>query len=72
MSFEKLKAEISLLLAEMENQPKDQRELYEQVREKLNEMRAFGLPIPQDLADLEQSLEIAFGAGRSGSWPKQS
>lgn len=72
MSFEKLKAEIGVLLTAMENQPQDQRELYEQVREKLNEMRAFGLPIPQDLADLEQSLEIALGAGRSGSWPKPS
>jgi hypothetical protein len=27
--------------------------MHEQVLEKLNELRAFGLPLPQDLLDLE-------------------
>jgi hypothetical protein len=63
MSFEALQAEISLLLTQMENQPQDAHELHEVIREKINEMRAFGLPIPEDLLDLEKKL----GASFSGS-----
>lgn len=60
MSFETLQAEISLLLREMENQPQDIHELHEQVREKINEMRAFGMPIPEDFIELEKKLEASF------------
>ena len=60
MAFEDLKAEIGLLLSQMENQPEDRHELYLQIREKLNEMRAFGLPRPDDLVRLERELEAEF------------
>ncbi|HKQ54371.1 MAG TPA: hypothetical protein VJT12_00655 [Methyloceanibacter sp.] len=62
MAFEDLKAEIALLFSQMENQPEDRHELYLQIREKLNEMRAFGLPLPEDLVRLEQELEAEFKA----------
>jgi hypothetical protein len=62
MAFEELKAEIALLFSQMENQPEDRHELYLQIREKLNEMRAFGLPLPEDLVRLEQELEAEFKA----------
>ncbi len=62
MAFEDLKAEIALLLNQMENQPEDRHELYLQVREKLNEMRAFGMPVPEDLVHLEEELEAEFAA----------
>ena len=62
MAFEDLKAEIGLLLTQMENQPEDRHELYLQIREKLNEMRAFGLPLPEDLVRLEKELEAEFAA----------
>ena len=62
MAFEDLKAEIALLLNQMENQPEDRHELYLQVREKLNEMRAFGMPVPEDLVRLEEELEAEFAA----------
>ena len=62
MAFEDLKAEIALLLNQMENQPEDRHELYLQVREKLNEMRAFGMPVPEDLVRLEEELEAEFTA----------
>ena len=45
MALEELKARISLLLEEMVNQPEDQHEIQEQLREKLQEMRAMGLPL---------------------------
>ncbi len=66
MAFEDLQAELSLLLNQMENQPEDLPELYQQVREKLNEMRAFGMPLPQDLVDLEKRIEADMAAGRFG------
>ena len=62
MAFEDLKAEIALLFSQMENQPEDRHELYLQIREKLNEMRAFGLQLPEDLVRLEQELEAEFKA----------
>ena len=62
MAFEGLKAELALLINQMENQPEDRHELYLQVREKLNEMRAFGLPLPDDLVRLEKELEAEFRA----------
>ena len=60
--LEDLKAEIALLFSQMENQPEDRHELYLQIREKLNEMRAFGLPLPDDLVRLEKELEAEFKA----------
>jgi hypothetical protein len=62
MAFEALKAELALLLNQMENQPEDRHELYLQIREKLNEMRAFGMPLPDDLVRLERELEAEFRA----------
>jgi len=64
MAFEDLKAELSLLLNQMENQPEDRHELYLQVREKLNEMRAFGMPLPDDLVRMEKDLENEFTAAK--------
>ena len=58
--LERLLAEISLLASQMENEPKDKHELYLQLREKLNEMRATGMPLPKDLVRLEHRLEAEF------------
>jgi len=62
MAFEDLQAELSLLLNQMEDQPENPHELYLQIREKLNEMRAFGMPLPDDLVRLERELEAQFRA----------
>ncbi len=61
MAFDRLKTEISMLLTQMENQPGDKYEVHEMILEKLNEMRGFGLPLPDDLVELEAKLskEIA-------------
>ncbi len=58
--LERLLAEISLLTSQMETQPKDKHEIYLQLREKLNEMKATGMPLPQDLVKLEHRLEAEF------------
>lgn len=57
MAFESLKAEIDLLLEQMINEPQDINELALQLREMLNEMRATGMPLPDDLAELERRLD---------------
>jgi hypothetical protein len=57
MALEQIKAQIALLMEEMVNQPEDAYELHEKLREKLLELRALGMPLPQDLVDLEQRLE---------------
>lgn len=57
MAFESIKAEIDLLLADMVNQPQDVHELREQLRGKLSELRAMGMPLPADLVELEQRLD---------------
>ncbi|MCP4073753.1 MAG: hypothetical protein GY742_18805 [Hyphomicrobiales bacterium] len=56
MAFDRIKSEIYMLLTEMENRPRDKWELHEMILEKLNELRAFGLPLPQDLVELEEKL----------------
>ena len=62
MAFDQLKMQISLLLTEMQNEPEDRHEIYLQLHEKLNEMKAFGMPLPDDLVSLEQVLEAEFAA----------
>lgn len=57
MAFEEYKARLSMLLEKMINQPEDMHELNEQVRETINEMRATGQPVPEDLKELERQLE---------------
>ncbi len=56
MAFDRLKSEIAMLLTQMENQPHDLWELHEQILEKLNELRGLGLPLPDDLVELEKKL----------------
>lgn len=67
MAFDDLKAELALLINQMENQPEDRHELYMQIREKLSEMRAFGMPVPEDLVRLEEELESEFAAAQQSN-----
>jgi hypothetical protein len=62
MAFENLQAEIGILLGRMQNEPEDRHELYLQLMEKLNEIKAYGMPLPQDLVELEKTLEAEFAA----------
>ena len=66
VALEELKAQIGLLLTEMNNQPEDLHELYEEIHQKLNELRATGMALPQDLLDLEARLLKEFPLRRKG------
>ena len=60
MTFEELETEIAILMQQMEDQPANAHDVYLIVREKLNEMKAFGMPLPADLLELEKRLEQQF------------
>lgn len=62
MAFEAIKAEISMLLEKMTNQPEDVHQLAEQIHEKIAFLRAEGLPVPDDLVALEKRLHKDYGA----------
>lgn len=62
MSFENITAELSLLVDEMEGDQGDRHEIYLRIREKLNELKAMGMPLPEDLLRLEHALEAEFAA----------
>lgn len=60
MDMSEYEAELNLLLTQMENIPEDRHEFYLQLREKLSNIRAFGMPVPEDLVRLEKELEQEF------------
>jgi hypothetical protein len=62
MAFESVKAEIALLMAAMKDAPQDKHELYLELMQKLNELKAYGMPLPDDLVALERQLEHEFAA----------
>jgi len=68
MAFEDVQAELGLLLTQMENEaePADRHEIYLVIMRKLNELKAYGMPLPQDLVALEQALEAEFAAEQRG------
>jgi hypothetical protein len=57
MAFERLKTEIDIIFANMQSEPQDSTELALILHEKLAELRAYGMPLPQDLVDLEEALQ---------------
>ena len=56
MAFEDKEAELGLLLTRMQDEPEDLHELYQLIRQKLNELKAFGMPLPADLVQFEHDL----------------
>ncbi len=57
MSFEDLKVRIAMMLDGMVHQPEDLHEMQERLREELSNLRSLGLPLPEDLVQLESRLE---------------
>ena len=57
MALEQFRVQIAMIMDEIAKNPKDEHELQETLREKLSEMKAMGLPLPDDLVELETFLE---------------
>ena len=53
-------------MTRMQNEPGDRHELYLVIRQKLNEMKAYGMPLPDDLVRFERQLEAEFAQDMSG------
>ena len=60
MAFEDKEAELGLLLTKMQTEPVDLHEIYQEIRQKLNELKAYGMPLPADLVQFEHDLEAEF------------
>jgi len=60
MAFENLKIQIAMLLTDGKEQPENPHAHYQKVMQELNEMRALGMPLPDDLVELERALEEKF------------
>jgi hypothetical protein len=61
MALEDLEARLAFLLTSIEESPEDLHELHDLVQQKLEQMKAMGLPLPDDLVSLQQRLEARFG-----------
>lgn len=57
MALEEWKVRLRMMLEEATHQPEDLHELQEELREEIAKFRGQGLPVPQDIADLEKALE---------------
>ena len=60
MAFEELKTRLNMLLTNMENVPEDAHELLEQLNLEINQFKATGQPVPEDLARLQAKLQEEF------------
>jgi hypothetical protein len=60
MAFDDLEAELALLINQMDTPPENPHDLYLRIFEKLNEFRALGLPLPDDLVRVERELGAYF------------
>lgn len=71
MAFEQFRVQLAMLMDEIAANPTDAHELQESLREKLAEMRALGLPVPDDLVGLEEYLEEDLERPASGRQPPE-
>lgn len=58
---QELEAALSNLLTDMEGERHDRHEIHLRLVQILSGMRAFGMPLPDDLVRLEHELEADFG-----------
>ncbi len=56
MALEQFRVQIAMLMDEIAKAPEDAHALQEALRERLAEMQSLGLPLPDDLVDLEEYL----------------
>lgn len=62
VSEQELEAAVALLIEEMEGDQGDAHEIYLRLRQLLDQMRATGMPLPDDLVRLERDLSAEFSA----------
>ena len=66
MDATELIAAINLLVEQMDHETDDLHELHLKLREQLDQLKATGMPLPEDLVKLERRLAtVVEGAGQS-------
>ena len=60
MTMDDLDAKISYLMEQLEGEPGDVHEIFFRLHQILETFRAQGMPVPSDLAKLEQELDHRF------------
>lgn len=67
MDRDEIEATVSLLLDDMEGEWGDRHEIFLRVQQVLEQMRAMGMPLPEDLVRMEEELAAEFAADLKGS-----
>ena len=62
MEAEELETELAVLINEMEGEQGDSHEIYLRLRQLLENMRAFGMALPDDLVQMEKDMAAEFEA----------
>ena len=68
-NVEEIEAAILELMEEMEGEQGDAHEIYQRLRQILDGMRAMGMPVPDDLARMEESLSAELEADAADRAP---
>lgn len=63
---QELEAAISLLIDQMEGEQGDRHEIWLRLQALLNQLRAVGMPVPDNLKRMEDELEAEFGSETGG------
>jgi hypothetical protein len=69
MAFETIIAEINFMFDQMDSKPEDAHELLDRIHLELSQLKASGMPLPEDLVMLEKKLDAEFerrGRTRNG------
>lgn len=61
MDEQELEVALSMLLEDMEDQGADSHEIFLRLDQLFNQMRALGMPLPDDLVRLHEELAEGFG-----------
>jgi hypothetical protein len=67
MDTTQLEAAVSLLLTEMDGEIEDQHAVYLRLEHILGQMRATGMPLPEDLVRMEDEMAAGFAADAAAS-----
>ena len=62
MDRNEIEAAVSLLLDDMEGEWGDRHEIFLRIQQTLEQMRAMGMPLPEDLVRMEEELAAEFVA----------
>jgi hypothetical protein len=65
MDAQELQAALNLLVEQMEDESADAHEIFMRLTELLNGMRALGLPLPEDLVEMEAEMAKEFAVPES-------